>query len=775
MQPTLRDRVSMAAKALFSSQPVEDVGGAVMQLVEGQGRRAADRGTRRMLEAYSELPWLRGVVHRVAEDVSAVRWQVFAVREERGGRIVRNRRAQRAGYRERKMVLRQLAENEELEEILEHPFRELMDRADPGRLGKTITGKMRRKLLVEHLELTGDAFWLLERNEAGAPNLAWPLPPHWVRELPSPDDLNFHVELGSSRFEVPVSEVYWVSDLDPENPYGRGAGTAQALADELETDEYAAKTAKQSFLNRGRPDFIASWGGKVGAEGQGAPSKQELRRAQAEWMNRHRGFWRAFKPHFTNRQVKIHELSQSFEQLQLKELREWERDIIRQVFGVPPEIMGHTEDSNRATSHNARMIYARQTLVPRLELMRETLQDLSEREFDQRIVIDYVSPVPEDREFQKEVISEVPWAFKADEVREVADFGALEDDAGQIHMIPVNVTPARRPDMGAMGGGGASSVAGALPSGNGRPPRLKQGDDPQGLDNPFWRQLHRLADRMEPEFRETFLEAVEEARGEVDLDEIARLLRGGQAEAVVSALGLDRIEDVLDAEDGLPRLYESLIDASGSRAAEDLEEAAAAQVDFEVSSPLVQSWIQEARFDLVQGITDESRAAIRQAVQRVLDEGVPPAEASKLLRSEIGLTTRQAEAVNNFRARLVEDGIDADEVERRVQRFANAKLRQRSRIVAQTETMRAANAGHQLTWREADRQGAIDGNKWQQVWIVTPDDRLDVAVCEPMEGQRVGLNDTFTTGAGGEVPGPPAHPLCRCAVALTRKESGDED
>lgn len=761
MSPTLRDRISIAAKALFSSQPTQDVGAAMAELVS-QRHTPPERGTKQMLEAYSTMPWLRGVVHRVAEDVSAVRWSAYAVRDQRG-RVTRNRAAQKAGYDERKDVLRQLAEQDELEEVTEHPFRELMDRSDPTATGKVITGKMRRKLLVEHIELTGDGFWLLERNEAEVPNLAWPVPPHWVQELPDPDDLTFHVEFGSWRGDIPVSEVYWVSDADPANPYVRGKGTAQALADELETDEYAAKTAKQAFFNRGRPDFIASWGGPKGKEGS-PPGEAALRRKQAEWMNRHGGFWRQFKPHFTNHEVDIHELSQSFEQLQLRDLREWQRDVIRQVWGVPAEIMGDTGDSNRATSYNARRIYATQVQVPRLELMRETLQELAEREYDERIVIDYDSPVPEDREFKKDLISETPWAFRADEIREVGEFGRLPDDTGEVHMVPFNLdateelTGASRPEEGRRR---------SRTNGGGR--RTKQ----EGPENEFWRRIHRIAEEMEPEVRERFEEAIRKTRSEVDIDALEDALRAANNRRAYRALNVERLSELMG--EGGEQEIQRAIQRAHHRAAEAAAEALSARtgttISFDQTNRRAVRWIREHSAGLVQNVTEESRAAIQSALQRSFEEGIPPdrtaRELAEELRDTIGLTERQEGAVRNLREALEESGeLDPGEIEDRVAEYRDAKLRHRAEVITRNETLTASNQGQQRLWQQAASDGDIDASRTRRVWIVTPDDRL-CPICAPMAGQRRRLEEAFVSPFNGdEVLEPPIHVQCRCAMGI---------
>ena len=56
-------------------------------------------------------------------------------------------------------------------------------------------------------------------------------------------------------------------------------------------------------------------------------------------------------------------------------------------------------------------------------------------EFDEDVVLAYVSPVPEDREFIKNVIAMAPWAFTLDEIRHLAEYGALDADTGEVFNV----------------------------------------------------------------------------------------------------------------------------------------------------------------------------------------------------------------------------------------------------------------------------------------------------------------------------------------------------
>jgi hypothetical protein len=72
--------------------------------------------------------------------------------------------------------------------------------------------------------------------------------------------------------------------------------------------------------------------------------------------------------------------------------------------------------------------------------------------------------------------------------------------------------------------------------------------------------------------------------------------------------------------------------------------------------------------------------------------------------------------------------------------------------------MAALNAGQVAEWKEARRAGLVGPDAMKE-WIVTEDELL-CPVCAPMDGERVKVGEEFSVG------GPPAHPRCRCTIAL---------
>lgn len=739
----LTDRIVNALSPRTRAVGGEDAVAAIGMIAAG--RNPPRRGTLEYLKAYSTMPWLRAVTSRIGNSVASTSWRLFVVR--RGGEVKRRPALQRARYPERGAMLKAARQAGDLQEIDDHPLLDLL--ADPN---PVLEGMSARKLTQVYLDLVGEAFWVLAPNAQGMPVEAWPIPPTWVRSTPTAKRPYYEIRMGTWSGEIAEEDVLAFRDPDPVDPYtARGTGTALALADELETDEYAAKHTRAVFYNRARPDMI------VAMEGAHA---EEVQRFERSWLNDHQGFWRAFKPLFTSRKLDITELTQNFEQLQLTSLRKFERDTIIQGYGMPAEILGITETSNRATVVAADFLYSRWVLTPRLELLRSIYQERLVPLFDERLIIDYVSPVQEDAEHLLNVAKAAPWALTADEWREMQDLEALDDDKGQVHMVPFNLMPMTDLTGGTPAGGEAG---------------IRQRAAQRASEDPRVGIVQAISDRIAPEMVSVFEETVEAHRAEIDMAALEAAVAAekvAQAEYIVNAQGLAEAlwgerfgrmrQPFADADGTLLRLLGASMEMGGDTAAEALAPEIA--IEFELANPHAVAWAERHAAEMVVEVSTETEVAIREVIARTLADRRAPAQAAREIRELVGLTRRQAGAIQKLRAGLVEDGLAEAEIERQVDRAAARALRERATSIARTETMRGANAGQRLLWEQAVRAGELPPET-EREWLTAEDERVDAEVCAPLNGQTAVLGESFSSSVGS-LTEPPAHPRCRCATAL---------
>lgn len=784
--PTVLQRASLAVKAavgVFSGTSQQESGG-ITGIIRQSGVTAPRRGTQQFLEAYSTMPWLRAVTSLIAWSVASTEWQLFArTRDGRARRDITTRSLQKASRPERTTLLRQLKQAGELREIETHPFLDALDKGN-----SLHTGVAMRKVTQLHLDLAGEAFWFKQRNGVGAPVAFWPTPPHWVQETPSPDHRFFELSWSTMQRVVPDTEIFWMMELDPLNPYARGSGVVRALADELDTDEYTAKMAKQFFFNRAIPEIL------VMPEGDVSWTPTDTQRLEQQWTQKTQGFWRFAKPFFSTKKIGIHEFTQNFRNLQLTQLRQFERDTIIQVLGIPPEVLGVIENSNRATIETAQFLYTTNVLVPRLEFLRSHFQERLIPEYDARLIVDYVSPVPEDKEHRLNVMRAAPQNWSVNEWRAVAGDEPLEDK-DHLAWVSTTLTPVdldedfmeEEEDVSPAPPTVATSTETPEPARAAKSP-LRPADRLGDLPD-----LTRDTTRLLSDFWHAYGDVIDGLKRDADLDALERAVAENDLTAAVDAFHVlslpQRFGEVrraymqayeLGTLEGADKALDMREAQKARRSRQRLEREFAEQ--FRRTNPFAQAAAETSAAQLVVDVTAQTEAVIRLEIGRAFGQQQTVQQTARRIRDHIGLidssrTGRRASRwdvskVDAFRQRLVEQGVSAADVERRAAKFARALVLDRAKNIARTEIIQASVRGQQDLWVQATNDGLLDQNQMVRQWIVTDDDRLDILICEPLEDATAPLKGgTFTRTDGTETSytGPPTHPGCRCGVGLIFK------
>ena len=239
---------------------------------------------------------------------------------------------------------------------------------------------------------------------------------------------------------VPVADMFIVRQLNPLDPYGRGLGDAEPVADEIETDEYMAKWAKKFFFNDATPPVLMSAPGIT---------KDEYDRFTAAWNDRHRGVGNSHKMGIIPRDVTVNKLVDSQREMDYTESRKDLRDAVNAHFGVPPEILGIVENSNRATATQAKIIYAENVLTPRLLARQDAINAQLLPFWGEDLLWEYDDIVPEDTEFRLQMSNAglSGSAMLVDEWREQNGFDPLPNGAGQVLFVPYASLPTRPEEL----------------------------------------------------------------------------------------------------------------------------------------------------------------------------------------------------------------------------------------------------------------------------------------------------------------------------------------
>lgn len=319
-----------------------------------------ERNTQEWIEAFRTNPRL-AVIERIAGDLAYAKGKLYRV-DEKGDE----------------------------HELTDHPFLEFWKHPNP--LHEMSNAALWR-LLEIYLKLKGEGYFIIEKDEAGRPVELWPVPTHWVQQTPYLDHPFYTVRLTSGVImPVSVDDMFVMKDLNPVDPFRRGLGQAEALADEIETDEYAAKFQKRFFFNDATPNLVIS---------MPKSTEEQRKRFRAEWMERFKGVFKSHGVATVNGEAIINKVGDNMKDMDMVNGRTFLRNAVLEHFGVPREIMGITESSNRATSEAAQYIYAQNVLMPSLLRREEAINEQILPMFGPDLVWHFEDIVPRNQEFDK--------------------------------------------------------------------------------------------------------------------------------------------------------------------------------------------------------------------------------------------------------------------------------------------------------------------------------------------------------------------------------------
>lgn len=310
------------------------------------------------LQAYGEVGWLFGAVSLIAHTVADSQWHLYA----RDGK-------------------------KESVELDDHPLLDLLWKVNPFQ-----TGYQFRLLYEMYIGLVGEAFIVLDYNSLGVPSQMWLAPPGFMYIVPDKDKYISHYEYkrGTQTLKLELPEVIHIMDPNPANPY-RGLGAANSIGTDLDSERYAAQYQRKLFFNDARPGMAVEVPGDQ-------PPLAEREQLVKEWNAQFRGWGKAYSTAFLWGGAKINNITMTNRDLDFKELRKATKDIILAAYHIPESLIGASEVGSRARAEADEYIFAKYTIRPALQRFKEALNEQLCPLFDEKLELDFIDPVPQDRE-----------------------------------------------------------------------------------------------------------------------------------------------------------------------------------------------------------------------------------------------------------------------------------------------------------------------------------------------------------------------------------------
>lgn len=321
------------------------------------------------LESYDCVSTLFAVVNSLASDVAAVDWKLY-----------RKSPDQRRTFGP-----------------METPRQEVVKHAALSLWNKPNAHYTRQEFVEsfqQHVDLTGESEWFVGRFEGLTfPTELWVVRPD--RMEPMTDREQFllgwiYTDPDGQKVPLEPEEVIQIRIPDPTNPY-RGKGPVASMLVDLDAAEMAAVWNANFFRNSAVP------GGVV--QVPNTMTEGAFKRLQQQFREQYRGVTNAHRTAILEEGANWVSTSYSMKDMEFSALRGMSRDIILEGFRFPEFYLGRWKEANRATALAAKALYNTNLIKPRLERIKQALNNDFLPMFGstgENVEFDYVLEEPED-------------------------------------------------------------------------------------------------------------------------------------------------------------------------------------------------------------------------------------------------------------------------------------------------------------------------------------------------------------------------------------------
>lgn len=602
----------------------------------------------------------------------------------------------------------------ELEEIDEHPFIDLMGKVNP------FFNKFELWTLTSiFLELTGNAYWWMVKDQLGVPRELWHIPSNWVKVIPSKETFiaGYAIQSPGQATPTPFQESEIIHFKYP-SPFSMfyGAGPLVAAQYGVDLNNQIKLYGINFLMNQAQPSGVLYT--------EDSLTTEQWNRLTTLWNDKHRGAERAGKMAILEKGLKYQQVGQGLAELNFQDISRSIRDEILAVFGVPASKLGLVEDVNRANAEANDYTYQKETIEPRLRLIEEKLNEKLIPMYDVGLEVHFVSPVPQDKEFRlREIAEHIRTGYSSiDDERVEDDLEPYNMPETVVPLIPFSVVPAGSP----------------------KPEPVEEGTTYEPVveaTNPEGKVMTKSEKRRDHKWemfaaitapQERLMKSAMKRYFAAQHSEVIRNLNNyrsysKEAKAGISANIIFNMNEQNEKLKIISKAHikEALLSGAGLASSE-------LGIDFNLIEPNV----------------------LRAVDQRVSFFAVKVNEATaELLADELKEALTNGETIND--------------IAKRIDKVFNYSEQFRSIRTARTEVIGANNAGQLQVYSEA-------GIEYKQ-WITARDER--VRLSHQIDGQTVKIGEDFVTGLGNHLqyPGdrtgnaPPDDLInCRCSLIAVR-------
>lgn len=250
--------------------------------------------------------------------------------------------------------------------------------------------------LQQHIELTGEAYWLITYYQGTkVPAMLWPIRPDKIVPVPDPETfIKGYIYVSPDGEQIPLQpdDIIPFIDSDPMNPY-RGSSPVKGLRETLDGERLAEIYSRKFFENGAQPGGVVQFPENI----VDATRWEQLNQ---RWKEQHKGLNNAHRVAFLEGGATWQSVQYNNTDMQFIEWRNFNREVILEAWSFPKSMTGNVNDVNRANAEAGEYVYGKHRLVPRLELIKSALNNHYLPLFGSAgkgVQFQYESPVSEDR------------------------------------------------------------------------------------------------------------------------------------------------------------------------------------------------------------------------------------------------------------------------------------------------------------------------------------------------------------------------------------------
>jgi len=277
----------------------------------------------------------------------------------------------------------------EVEEVLEHPFIELMKNVNPFMNEFEL-----KEMTCLNQELTGNNYWYLLPNNMGLPIQIWIAPPDKMKIIPSKEEFikGYIYKNGLNEVAFDKLEIIHFKYPSPISVY-YGMSPISAVTHAYNINENMNRYENSLFSNMARPEGLLSSDSPI--------NKEELERMSTQWNQRYGGANKVGKTPILTGGLKYQPITFSPRELSFLSGRKVTKEEIANAYGQSVALFD--KDANRANSDAAIYMFMKDSISPRHRRYEQKINEQILPRYDERLFCAVENCVPEDREFKQQV------------------------------------------------------------------------------------------------------------------------------------------------------------------------------------------------------------------------------------------------------------------------------------------------------------------------------------------------------------------------------------